>query len=204
MKLNIRPYHASDLVSLYHICLKTGDSGRDASHIYKDPELPGHFYVAPYAVLEPNLCFILTLSGKPFGYILGTRDSELFYKKCECEWFPVLREKYPLLKHDYQSLDARIIRRIHEGHKIKPGLSSYPAHLHINLLPGAQGKGQGRQLMQRFIDKLIEKKVPALHLEVGKANPGAIQFYQRIGFHKIKEYEKSIAFGMKLMPDTGS
>ena len=199
MNIKIRPYHPSDLVSLYHICLKTGDSGKDASHIYHDPALPGHYYAAPYVVFEPDLCFILTLAGKPAGYILGTRDSELFYKKCECEWFPVLREEYPLPKHDDQSLDARIIRRIHEGHKINPDLNSYPAHLHINLLPGTQGKGQGRKLMQAFIDKLVELRVPALHLGVGKTNPGAIQFYRQIGFHEIKEYEKSIAFGMKLV-----
>ena len=199
MNLKIRPYHISDLVSLYHICLKTGDSGRDASHIYQDPELSGHYYAAPYAVLEPDLCFILTLSGKPAGYILGTRDSDEFYQRCEQEWFPILRERYPLPEDNDDSMEVRIIRLIHEGHKVKPDLDSYPAHLHINLLPGAQGKGQGRKLMQRFIDKLIEKKVSALRLEVGKANPGAIQFYQRVGFHEIKEYEKSIAFGMKLV-----
>ena len=52
--------------------------------------------------------------------------------------------------------------------------------------------------MEVFISKLKELNVPALHLEVGKANPGAIKFYEKIGFHKIHEYEYSIAFGMEL------
>ncbi len=52
--------------------------------------------------------------------------------------------------------------------------------------------------MEVFISRLKELNVSALHLEVGKANPGAIKFYEKIGFHKIHEYEYSIAFGMKL------
>ena len=202
MVIDIRLYHPSDLASLYQICLSTGKSGQNASDLYRDPQLLGQFYAAPYAVFEPELCFILTLSGKPAGYILGTKDSLWFEQKCEKEWFPVLREKYSLPAKNDDSMDARIVRLIHTGHKVKPELVSYPAHLHINLLPEAQGKGQGKAMMKTFIDKLIELNVPALHLEVGKANPGAIQFYQRMGFHEIKEYEYSIAFGMKLRKGT--
>ena len=198
MEATIRPYHPSDLASLYQICLSTGKSGQNASELYSDPQLLGQFYAAPYAVLESELCFILPLSAKPVGYILGTKDSLQFEKKCEKEWFPVLREKYPLPAVEDDSMDARIMRLIHTGHKVKPELDSYPAHLHIDLLPEAQGKGQGRAMMDTFIDKLIELDVPALHLEVGKSNPGAIQFYQRMGFHEIKEYEYSIAFGRNL------
>ncbi len=198
MTISIRPYHPSDLVSLYKICLSTGKSGADASGLYRDHDLLGQFYAAPYAVFEPDLCFILTLSEKPVGYILGTRDSIKFYEKCEVEWFPILRLKYPFPPDDDDSQEGRIIKLIHKGHRVKPELSAYPAHLHIDLLPAAQGKGQGRKLMQVFIDRLTELKIPALHLEVGKANPGAIQFYQRLGFTQIHEYEFSIAFGMRL------
>ncbi|NOX87767.1 MAG: GNAT family N-acetyltransferase, partial [Calditrichaeota bacterium] len=37
-----------------------------------------------------------------------------------------------------------------------------------------------------------------LHLQVGKRNTAAIGFYERVGFHRIIEFEYSIAFGMKL------
>ena len=81
MNLEIRPYHASDLSSLYRICLLTGNSGTDASELFSDPDLLGHFYAAPYAVLEPELCFILTCCEFPCGYILGTHNSEDFYHR---------------------------------------------------------------------------------------------------------------------------
>jgi ribosomal protein S18 acetylase RimI-like enzyme len=198
MNFQIRAYHPSDLTMLYRICLLTGNSGTDASNLYKDPDILGHFYAGPYAVLEPDLCFIVTCDGSPCGYILGTRDSELFYKRCEKEWFPPLREQYPLPDENDTSYDSRIIQLIHKGHVVNPDMQNYPAHLHIDLLPETQGQGFGRKLIEMFTDKLRKMGVPALHLQVGKANPGAIAFYERTGFHLIKEYEKAIAFGMFL------
>src|SRR5665213_4601378 len=41
---DIRPYRADDLAALYEICLKTGDSGKDATALYDDPKLIGHVY----------------------------------------------------------------------------------------------------------------------------------------------------------------
>ena len=198
MNYAIRPVHPCDLSSLYRISLLTGNSGSDASHLLKDHELIGHFYAAPYAFIEPELCFVLTSSGIPCGYIIGTQDSQKFYSDCETKWFPLLRERYPLPDNEDKSFDTRLIKLIHEGHKPYDDLRSYPAHLHIDLLPEAQGKGLGRKLVEVFTNKLSELKVPAVHLQVGKKNTGAVKFYQKIGFHKIKEYEHSIAFGMHL------
>lgn len=198
MEFKIRNFHPSDLSSLYRICLLTADSGKDGSKQYKDPDLVGQFYTAPYAILEPDLCFVATADEVPCGYILGTRDSQEFYRRCENEWFPVLRKRYPLPDETDTSIDARIIRLIHTGHKPADELLAYPAHLHIDLLPVAQGQGMGRKLIDTFSDRLKSFNVSALHLQVGKANEGAVMFYNKVGFHVIKEYEFSIAYGMKL------
>ena len=189
MSLIIRPYKKSDLPKLYEICLKTGNSGKDATDLYKDPLLLGNFYSAPYAVIHPELTFILTDNDIPVGYILGTSDSTFFYRETEKEWFPPLRKEYPLPEENDNTPDAKIIRLIHKGHLPKSELLSYPAHLHIDILPEGQGQGMGRKLIEIFCNKLIEMKVQALHLEVGKRNTNAIFFYERIGFRIIKEYE---------------
>ncbi len=198
MELSIRPYHPSDLISLYRICLLTGDSGKDARPLYRDPDLLGHYYAAPYAVFDPALCFILTRSGVPSGYILGTRDSIQFYRWCEEKWFPVLRQQYPLPEKNDRSAGARIIRLFYKKNVLPRELAPYPAHLHIDLLPRVQKQGMGRRLIQVFLDKLAELKVPAVHLVVGRRNTGAVKFYQRIGFVEILQDEGSIAFGKTL------
>jgi ribosomal protein S18 acetylase RimI-like enzyme len=198
MNATIRNYHPSDLPFIYEVCLKTGDSGKDASELYQDPYLIGHYYAAPYAVLEPELCFIACVDHKPVGYILGTENTEQFAARCEKAWFPVLRQRYPFPLEGDESLDARIIRLIHQGIPVKPEFLDYPAHLHIDLLPAAQGQGFGRTLIETFAKALRKKDIAAFHLEVGKRNPGAIAFYQKVGFEQIADFPWSIGFGMKL------
>lgn len=168
---HIRPYHPSDLPMLYRICLLTSDSGEDGSHLYQDPDLVGHLYVAPYAVLEPELCFILTHLGQPCGYVLGTKNSVAFSERCEQEWFPTLRER---------------------------ANTDYPAHLHIDLLPIAQGKGWGRKMMTPFLEKLRELKISGVELGVSKQNTRAVRFYEAVGFTRLEEAKNSFDYGLKL------
>ena len=77
----IRPYRQNDHDAVYDICLKTGNSGRGAEHLYDDPMLLGHLYAGPYITIEPNTAFILDNGQKPCGYILGAKESKSFYKK---------------------------------------------------------------------------------------------------------------------------
>lgn len=197
MAFTIRPFHASDIPALYRICLETGNNGKDATALYQDGELLAHYYAAPYAILEPELCFMLTNAGRPCGYILGTRDSEHFARQTEERWFPILRQRYPLPAADDKSHDAGMIRNIHRGCPAAPELAAYPAHLHIDLLPEGQGQGHGRALMATFVGRLRELGVPALHLGVGIHNRGAIAFYQRVGFHTIQEFSWGYLLGMQ-------
>jgi ribosomal protein S18 acetylase RimI-like enzyme len=181
---------------LYRICLFTGDSGQDASHLYQDPDLLGHLYAAPYAVLEPELCFILTHSGQPCGYVLGTKNSITFREHCEQLWFPILRERYPYPAEDDISKDATLVRYIHWGFRDRAYID-YPAHLHIDLLPIAQGKGWGRKMMATFLEKLRELKTPGVELGVSKENTRAVGFYEAVGFTKLEEH--SFTYGLKLI-----
>ena len=98
MAFAIRPYHPSDFYSLYRICLLTGDNGNDGTALYRDPEIIGHYYAAPYAVLEPELAFVLTLDEVPCGYVIGTANSATFRERCEVEWFPPLRLRSSTVK----------------------------------------------------------------------------------------------------------
>jgi GNAT superfamily N-acetyltransferase len=198
MEFKIRPYHPSDLSSVYRICAQTADCGADASHLHNDPEVLGHYYAGPYAVLEPDLCFILTCAGVPYGYVLGTRDSDVFSRRCEEEWFPVLRERYPLPAPDDDSPNARMIRTIHQGYHSHPDVVAYPAHLHIDLLPYAVGQGNGRKMMERFLCRLRELNISAVHLGVAKKNERAVAFYKRMGFHIVTEHEWGFFMGMVL------
>ncbi|WP_337868644.1 GNAT family N-acetyltransferase [Meiothermus sp.] len=198
MGFTIRPYQPADLPELYRICLLTGDSGADASGLYRDPELLGHFYAAPYAIREPDLTFVLTDVQGVCGYVLGCRDSYDFAAWMENEWLPPLRQKYPLPPEGDTSRDAAMIRLIHKGYIPSRWARAYPAHLHIDLLPRAQGQGLGRKLMNTFLERLCEFKVRGVHLGVGRRNVGAVAFYRRVGFELLEEFPWGFEYGLKL------
>lgn len=198
MSFAIRDCTPADAPALNHICLKTGDSGNDATAFFKDPDLLGLYYAAPYAIIEPESCFVLTHEGEPCGYIIGAKDTVAFRERCEREYFPPLRAKYPLPAEDEKSFEAGMIRAIHRGIDVNDVFRGYPAHLHIDLMPVAQKHGFGRKLMEAFLARMKEKGVPAVHLGVGAKNVNAIAFYEKMGFHRIVTHDTWIGFGIFL------
>lgn len=199
---SIRSYHPNDLDTLYDICLKTGDTGEDATELYDDPKLLGHLYAAPYAVLEPDLTFVLENSAGVCGYILGALDSREFDERLEREWFPALREQYPQPASDPKTWtrDKRIINGFYEDRSDNDDLlTDYPSHLHIDLLPHAQGRGNGRALMETFLEALKAKGSPGVHLGTSPQNVRAERFYKKMGFHELKRHEPhSLIMGKRL------
>jgi len=198
MSYQIRPYHPSDLTLLYHICLLTADHGENAAHMFEDRYLVGHQYIAPYAIFEPRCCFVLTYQATPCGYICGTVDSAVFAQKCEENWFPPLRQRYPLPKQHDHSPDAGVIRAIHKGIPANGALAAYPAHLHLDILPIGQGKGWGSKLMNTLLNQLRKLSVVGVHLGVSLKNKRAIRFYEHTGFKLVKKGSSSIVMGLSL------
>ncbi|TDE08924.1 GNAT family N-acetyltransferase [Jiangella asiatica] len=186
----VRPYAPGDDAALYDICLRTGDNGGDASHLYADPRVLGEIFVGPYLRFEPSLAFVVD-DGAVAGYVLGARDTTEFSKSCEREWWPPLRERYPREAFPDGTPDARCVALIHEPRRADPSVvDEYPAHLHIDMLPRVQGHGMGRALMERLLTALHDAGAPGVHLGVGAANTRAIGFYERMGFATLETSDR--------------
>ena len=150
---SIRSYNSADTSAAYKICLKTGDSGQDATHLFSDPLVLGHIYVGPYMEFEPQSVFILEDDKGPCGYIMGALDSQKYYQWMHNEWMPKIRVAYkkPIGDPDSWNETEKITDLLFQpvSRRLFP---DFPAHLHIDLLSRAQRKGQGKLLMNRFID----------------------------------------------------
>ncbi len=182
----LRPYRAADNDSLYAICLATGDSGKDASHLHHDPKLIGHVYAGPYAALAPELCFVLEDDDGVGGYVMGARDTHAFEKRLEMEWWPPLRAQYAD-PAGIEARDDRMTHLIHHPPRTPRRISeSYPAHLHIDLLPRLQGKGWGRRAIDHWLSVARKEGSRGVHLAVGEANARAVRFYWAYGFREIE------------------
>lgn len=159
----------------------------------------GHFYVGPYASLEPELCFVLLADGAPMGYVCATRDVQAFRVGCEEAWFPPLRRRHPLpAPSELSGAERELHGLIHEGIDLNDDAAAYPARLHIALLPEVQRRGGGRQLMSALVAQLQALSVPALHLEVNRRNTGAIAFYRALGFHRVAAYPQALVMGRRI------
>jgi len=192
--MKLRRAGPDDAVALAEICVRTGHRGQDARGIYTDPSLLAAMYLLPYLALEPAWCWVCCDDSDdagddtPAGYIVGTPDSLAFAQRAERQCWPALRMQHPLPAPDDDSPQARLTRALHVGPPTElPFLSSHPAHLHIDLLPSAQGRGIGTRLMNSFIGALREARVPGVHLGVSAHNPGAITFYRRVGFETLQD-----------------
>lgn len=189
MTATIRPYRPSDLPALYDICLRTGAAGGDASGDYpeRDRDLLGTLFAAPYAVLEPELTFVVDDGqGQAVGYVLGTGDTAGFVERFRDEWLPTVADRWPAPQGEPATPSEVMAGLLHVPDRmIVPALAGYPAHLHIDVLPGHQGQGNGRALMNAFLGALADRAVPAVHLGMLTANTSARAFYDRLGFHEI-------------------
>lgn len=166
---------------MYRVCLQTGDSGRDGTALYRNPDLLGHVYAGLYVVGEPELAFVVADERGVAGYTFAAEDTRAFEAWAESNWWPTLREQYP--RADGDSPDAALIRLLHDP-ELAPDaiLSDFPAHLHIDLLPRVQGQGFGRQLIDLVLDRLRDRGVRGVHLGVAAENLDAIAFYRHLGF----------------------
>jgi len=182
----IRPYRGGDLPALYDICLKTGESGQDATTLYEDPRILGEIYAAPYATLEPDHAFVAEDAAGVAAYIIGTPNTRDFEARCEAQWWPALRERYP------DTADVASWRRtrdqwsafqIHHPLIIpQPVVDAAPAHLHIDLLPRVQGQGLGKGLLDRWLAQVGGRA----HLACSVENHRALRFYDRYGWRRLE------------------
>ena len=219
----IRPSRPADRDALYAICLATGDGGSDATDLYDDPELLGHVYLGPYLAMAPDLAFVVSegtdgrvgvadrpaglrdgaTDGRPLGYCVGTADTVAFARACEQRWWPELRRAYPL-QPERRASDQGLVEMIHHPPVTDPAVvADFPAHLHIDLLPAAQGRGAGRALIERFLAALVDAGCPGVHLGVAEANARAIAFYRRVGFAELARAAGTQIMGMALSEATG-
>lgn len=196
----IRAFHPSDLPAMYRVCLLTGEAGDDASGLYRDPELLAHLYAGPYPVADPGLSFVAVDDEGVVGYIVGTDDSLAFGDWLERSWWPTLREQYPLRPPAGDGTqDHVLVQRMHEWSVTpKPVLEQYPAHMHIDLLPRAQGRGLGRALVGTLSDALRARGVSGLHLDVDGRNTSAIAFYTRLGFQRFETHDWGLTLALDL------
>ena len=197
----IRAARPDDLDALYEICVRTADAGEDATALHTDAALPGHVWAAPYLMHEPQHAFVVVdPDDQAVGYILGAADSRAFEAELERSWWPGLRDRYPVVADGRTPADQDTVALIHDPPRAHDALlEAFPSHLHIDLLPAAQGRGNGRALIETLLAALAEAGSVGVHLGVSNRNERAIGFYRAMGLIELGSTPDGTGFGRRLV-----
>ncbi|MEV5041520.1 GNAT family N-acetyltransferase [Microbacterium sp. LMI1x-1-1.1] len=195
----IRPFRPGDEPALSEICLRTADAGSDATGIFEDDAIWGHIWALPYVERHPDLAFVVEdENGTPMGYVVATDDTDGFEEWFRTQWWPRFANRWPKPEAEVTRQDGTLLYAYGRGEKPERYAADFPAHLHIDLLPQAQGQGAGRRLIETLFAALRERGVAGLHLVASAENTGAMAFYTRLGFAALPSSPGSSAYGMRL------
>lgn len=204
--MRIRDARPDDEAGTYYVCLKTGDFGKDGEPFYReDPDALGRIFVGPYLRFEPDLSLVLEDAEGLCGYALGAFESLQFYDRYEREWRPELCARFPEPvgpPERWTRVQQVHYMYHHPDYYCPEPYDQYPSHLHIDLLPRAQGRGMGRRMIEELVRRIEERESPGVHLGMSAFNTPAFGFYQRLGFVELVRTgtgaDSSIYMGRKL------
>lgn len=191
----IRPYGPADLAALRRACLLTGNSGADASGLYSSDDLLPDVFVEPHVTLSPETAWVVDTGSGPVGYLVGVLDTRAFAQRWLREWTPVFAQRHARVAAD--PAEQWVVDYGYGADwMLIPQVDEFPAHLHIGLLPEAQGAGWGRALMRHLAGAALAAGVPGIHLGMSHDNLGALAFYQRLGFVELPSDSDALMLGI--------
>ena len=184
-KLTIRTAIPDDEEGIARVCLKTADSGQDASSLYSRSDIPALIWATPYLIHSLEHCFVVEKDREILGFVVTTANTRTFEAWQKTSWWPEAERRLQSFQPE-TNRDHEVVTIVDAKGPPAPSYADdYPAHLHINLLPEAQGTGFGRKLITTALDILRKDQVTGLHLGVAFKNTKAIGFYKTLGFREI-------------------
>jgi len=183
--VSIRKYQSKDYDDIRHICWATAKEG-----LNKDRELLYTIACDYYINEEPENIFVATdESDRAVGYILCSIATKKHIKLYKRKYFKLLG------KHGSKYVAAK---RFYEFPFMWWVSHTWPAHLHIDILPEYQGMGLGRKLIETLADYLKSIGSNGLYLTVSADNESAVKFYRKVGFRQsLSMFGKGYLFTMK-------
>jgi ribosomal protein S18 acetylase RimI-like enzyme len=193
----VRIYRPEDESAIKEITYQTGFKGENLAgrKYFDDKHLLYLIFIYYYPNFEPKHCFVAenTTTGAVVGFICGTPDThqqEKRFKKT-IPW-RIFVWTFTFTIWRYPKTFATLLKMAKMIPSIDPKgfseiIKTYPAHLHINLLPKYQRKGLGTRMIQIFENHLKDLCVPGVHLQTTNYNKKAIPFYIKQDYQLVND-----------------
>jgi ribosomal protein S18 acetylase RimI-like enzyme len=184
--MRVRPYRPEDRPAVRHICHETGYMGEPADWFWRDRESFADLFSGYYTDREPESALVAEDGdGRVLGYLLGCVDSYRVTPPGVILKRHILRRGLPLRPGTGGFFWRSLLDVVRDGGAPEALHDArWPAHLHIDLLPEARGRGAGGALMRGWLERLREAGVRGCHLGTFHENTNAIAFFERMGFRR--------------------
>jgi ribosomal protein S18 acetylase RimI-like enzyme len=182
--MEIRPYRAEDRARVREVAYATGFMGESPAWYWRDAESFGEIWTGWYTDHEPESAFVADDGGAVVGYLVGCVDTSRALSPRDAVVRQLVRRQL-LFRPGTAGFFWRSILDTWRDGGIPSGElrdPRWPAHLHINLLPAARGKGAGQGLMDAWLARLRALGSPGCHLGTLAENRAGIAFFRRMGF----------------------
>ncbi|MBR5428716.1 MAG: GNAT family N-acetyltransferase [Clostridia bacterium] len=184
--MTIRPYEAKDFEDVRFVCLNSeGPCDMD--------EAGRHYilttYCDYYLEKEPQNCFVAAdENDRAIGYVICAENYGAYRPVFLKEYVPRIPAKQ--LMHRIAARGSTILQNKYK--------KTYPAHLHIDVLPEYQRQGLGHKMVDALCAHLKEKGVRGVMLTVGTGNNVGRSFYEKYGFTFLETLGGDTAYGIRL------
>ena len=178
---------AAEAAPVHTIGAETAFYGAPVEHVFEDRRLFIDIYMRPYTSHYADTIWVAAADGVVGGYLIGCPDTAAYHPLFRRA---LLRASGRMLLLRYR-LGRRTLRAMRGfvSEMLAPDppldLATYPAHLHINLLPAHRGQGIGRRLMMIYLDHCRAAGLPGVHLSTSSCNEVAVHLYEHLGFEVL-------------------
>ena len=188
-QIEVRPYDVADRDELVGVVFEEAGEGAPSSEVWGHHASLAEVYLTPYLDLEPESVFVVTVDGRPAGYLAGCVDESSFPSEedrtaAAIKKHRLFRMRGPRRFFVRAAVDTALLRlrRVPlAGELTDP---RWPSHLHIDLMPAARGTGAAAGLMDLWFERLRAVGSPGCYLQTSAENTRAVAFFERVGFRR--------------------
>jgi len=188
--VTIRPYTVADRGAVRTIACDTADRGEPIDHLFRDREVVADLITRYYTDDEPQTAWVATHDDRVVGYLTGCLDSHRYVQRMRRHIIPSAMWK--AVYHGALGAPQTWRLLVAAMHTWRGGrfrreisLAAYPAHLHLNVHQAFRGRGIGRALVTRFLDRVHEGRLPGVHAAVRADNEPSRRLFTRLGFLEL-------------------
>lgn len=190
----MRAYEKSDRRGVRETCVETAWLGAPAPELVPDEKLWADVFTSYFTDQEPEHAWVVGgRNSRISGYLLGTRDVQLF-ERAQLRRIPrVLLSLRFLRDPQKRALYSAYLNSLMRFELVSPlkVRAEFPARFFFTLREEARDRALGPRLLDPFLQAMQARGVRGVHTQTLNLNEAAFRFLRRAGFQLVSSWQIS-------------